>query len=245
MSSEDSEDEEKTTGETEGDPDSVDDGGPTASTDDEPDQPPTSSDFEEDGDNESSEDSQTESPEPNPTAFEETESAVRDRSRESEPDPVETRDITATSEPAEHEHGTDDTQLASDEVYCTSCGEPIKAAAEVCPNCGVRQTGAGSEADSTPGEELAPAEQKEPILAGILSFIIPGAGQLYNGQVGRAIAAFLGVIIGDVILFTVGSLLLVILVGVVFFLLVPVIHVLVAYDAYNQAGKINRGEVVP
>lgn len=27
----------------------------------------------------------------------------------------------------------------ADEVYCTSCGDPIKEQAEVCPNCGVPQ----------------------------------------------------------------------------------------------------------
>ncbi len=26
----------------------------------------------------------------------------------------------------------------SDEVFCTSCGEPIKKEAEICPHCGVR-----------------------------------------------------------------------------------------------------------
>tara|TARA_Y100001960_G_C14610675_1_gene795594 strand:- start:266 stop:994 length:729 start_codon:yes stop_codon:yes gene_type:complete len=32
----------------------------------------------------------------------------------------------------------DKTKLGSDEHYCTSCGEVIKKAAEVCPKCGVR-----------------------------------------------------------------------------------------------------------
>lgn len=34
-----------------------------------------------------------------------------------------------------------------DEVYCTSCGDPIKKEAEICPECGVRQS-----RDSTSGE---------------------------------------------------------------------------------------------
>ncbi|WP_348613190.1 hypothetical protein [Halobaculum rarum] len=29
-------------------------------------------------------------------------------------------------------------QKAADEVFCRSCGEPIKRASELCPNCGVR-----------------------------------------------------------------------------------------------------------
>lgn len=31
-----------------------------------------------------------------------------------------------------------------DEVFCESCGEPIKKAAELCPHCGVRPGNAGS-----------------------------------------------------------------------------------------------------
>lgn len=32
-----------------------------------------------------------------------------------------------------------------DEVYCTSCGDPIKEHAEICPHCGVRQVAGGSQ----------------------------------------------------------------------------------------------------
>jgi hypothetical protein len=35
-----------------------------------------------------------------------------------------------------------------DEVFCESCGEPIKEAAELCPHCGVRPGTAGSGASS-------------------------------------------------------------------------------------------------
>lgn len=30
-------------------------------------------------------------------------------------------------------------KIAEDEVYCRSCGEPIKEAAVICPNCGVEK----------------------------------------------------------------------------------------------------------
>jgi predicted RNA-binding Zn-ribbon protein involved in translation (DUF1610 family) len=36
----------------------------------------------------------------------------------------------------------EDETLASDEVYCTSCGEAIKEEAEICPNCGVENKAA-------------------------------------------------------------------------------------------------------
>lgn len=33
---------------------------------------------------------------------------------------------------------------SDDELFCASCGEAIKKAAEICPNCGVRNETAGS-----------------------------------------------------------------------------------------------------
>ena len=36
----------------------------------------------------------------------------------------------------------------ADEKFCSSCGEIIKSAAEICPKCGVRQSSAQFSADS-------------------------------------------------------------------------------------------------
>lgn len=33
-------------------------------------------------------------------------------------------------------------EKGADEIFCRSCGEPIKAQAEICPHCGVRNQGA-------------------------------------------------------------------------------------------------------
>ena len=41
-----------------------------------------------------------------------------------------------------------------DEVYCTSCGEPIKEEAEICPHCGVRQQ-AESPVQDAPADQAA------------------------------------------------------------------------------------------
>ena len=108
----------------------------------------------------------------------------------------------------------------ADEVYCSSCGAVIKEQAEVCPECGVRQQSASS------------TEEKNPVLAAVLSFIIPGAGQIYNGQIARG-AVFL-------VVFFINILLAFVLIGVFTQLITVVIAV---YDAYNQAQKINAGEV--
>jgi hypothetical protein len=42
----------------------------------------------------------------------------------------------------------------ADEQYCSSCGEVIKKKAEICPNCGVRQQGAGVNRGSRSGIDV-------------------------------------------------------------------------------------------
>lgn len=61
--------------------------------------------------------------------------------------------------------------------------------------------------------------QRSPVIAALLSFVIGGAGQIYNGQIGKGILIF----------FTT-------------WLIIPWIYGI--FDAYNVANKINRGEVV-
>ena len=120
----------------------------------------------------------------------------------------------------------EETPKASDEMFCSSCGEIIKAAAEICPKCGVRQNHHNEMREGI----------KSPGIAAIASFIIVGAGQLYNGQIAKGI------------LFHIGMWFAVIF-GVLFFwlilpLFIPLLFwVYNIYDAHNQAEKINRGEI--
>lgn len=44
-----------------------------------------------------------------------------------------------TEEPEATEFQEKPRQAKPDEVYCTSCGSPIKKEADICPECGVRQ----------------------------------------------------------------------------------------------------------
>jgi hypothetical protein len=84
------------------------------------------------------------------------------------------------------------------------------------------------------------------MISGVLSFIIPGLGHaLINEQVKRGIIVFLGAGFTDFIIATLSTLLAVIIIGLFGFLLLPVVHIIAAYDAYNQAQKINAGEVIP
>lgn len=110
-----------------------------------------------------------------------------------------------------------------DEVYCTSCGEIIKEQAVICPHCGVRQR---------PVEEVESpqTEEKSPGLAAVASAIIPGLGQIYNGQILKGI--ILMILLGfSIALMAVG----------IGFLTAFIVWIYAVYNAYNKAEKINEG----
>ncbi|MBP2145103.1 TM2 domain-containing membrane protein YozV [Methanofollis sp. W23] len=97
--------------------------------------------------------------------------------------------------------------------YCSNCGTPLEHDdAGSCPECGV---------------QIHPPEKKSVALAAICSFLIPGLGQVYNGDLKRGFGILLGTAIGTVLLLIPG--LIVWLYGI--------------YDAYKTAQGINAGEV--
>lgn len=92
--------------------------------------------------------------------------------------------------------------------FCTNCGEKIDIKAEICPKCGVRQAVTGS----------VKKERKEPWLAALASFFIPGLGQLYTDQsFGKAALIFCTSI-----------------------LILPWIYGI--YDAYKKAQEMNESQ---
>ncbi len=68
----------------------------------------------------------------------------------------------------------------------------------------------------------------------MLSFLIPGLGQMYNGEIGKGIL-FL-------ILAFVFAALMIVLIG---FILYPILWLYGIYDAYNTAKKINQRNAYP
>jgi TM2 domain-containing membrane protein YozV len=87
--------------------------------------------------------------------------------------------------------------------YCKNCGAQIAEDARFCEECGAAQTAAPAQAAVAPSPAapaaapgMAPGmySRKDGALAAILSFIIPGVGQIYCGRVGRGIAFFIGTI---------------------------------------------------
>ncbi len=102
--------------------------------------------------------------------------------------------------------------------FCRNCGSELKNNdAGICPSCGMRL--------QEPGTAM-PEQKKNPVIAALCSFFIPGLGQVYNGEVGKGFAILIGTLIGAV------------------FLLIPgiIVWIIGIYDAYKTAGTINSGK---
>lgn len=72
--------------------------------------------------------------------------------------------------------------------------------------------------------------QKNPGLAAVLSFLITGLGQIYNGQIGKGIGLLIAAVVS--------AALCTVIIG---FVLLPIIWIYGIYDAYKTAEKINQG----
>ena len=105
-------------------------------------------------------------------------------------------------------------------MYCPNCVAELQYEnAEVCPKCGVRIKNPPAQAD----------EFKSTGIAAIASFVIPGLGQIYCGEIGRGILILIG--------FIIACLTIIILIG---FILAPIVWVWNIYDAYTLAKSINE-----
>lgn len=71
----------------------------------------------------------------------------------------------------------------ADEKFCHECGATIRAKAEICPKCGVRQTHAGSSFGA-----VAP-NGKSRVAAALFAFFLGGIGghKFYLGKAGQGI----------------------------------------------------------
>jgi len=118
---------------------------------------------------------------------------------------------------------------------CVSCGQAI------CGECRVPIQGknyckrCSAELASRPIAQrgLAYGQQKSSGIAALLSFLWPGAGQIYNGQIGKGILLVLLQIVNFILMF--------VLIGFVTGFLLWVYGI---YDAYHTAERINRGEIM-
>jgi TM2 domain-containing membrane protein YozV len=87
---------------------------------------------------------------------------------------------------------TEAAQKAVDEKYCSECGEIIKAKAEICPNCGVRQSSPPLVSSLSSLAAVAP-NGKSKLAAALFALFLGGLGihKFYLGQTGWGIAYLL------------------------------------------------------
>lgn len=107
---------------------------------------------------------------------------------------------------------------------CKNCGNDIYERADVCPHCGMR---------------LRIVITKNPGLSAILSFFIPGLGQIYNGSIIIGIAFF----IIELLLAGIGLSLIRTLrlkEGVAFMLICLILWMYNIHNAYKTAEKENK-----
>lgn len=109
--------------------------------------------------------------------------------------------------------------------FCSNCGNEIDEKAEICPKCGVR-------VKPIPVSVPISTEKKSSGIAAIASFLIPGLGQIYNGEIGKGIMF--------IIIAVVFALLMLVVIG---FILYPLFWVYNIYDAYKTAERINANSL--
>jgi TM2 domain-containing membrane protein YozV len=120
-----------------------------------------------------------------------------------------------------------DPEKGPDEVYCRDCGSIISERAEICPDCGVRQHDPPSGASDL-------LEGGNPVLAALLSALLPGLGQIYNRELERGLAFVVAsVVSGVLVVFVVGL------------LIYPLVWVFAIYDAYTRAEQTYRDRTGP
>lgn len=111
-----------------------------------------------------------------------------------------------------------------DEAYCRNCAAVIDEAAEICPECGVRQRPPPQSGTDRAVENLL--EGRNPFAAALASLLVPGLGQAYNREIGKAIAFFVG--------FLLAAVSVVVLIG---FVLAPAVWLYSIYDAFVVAQR--------
>ena len=118
-------------------------------------------------------------------------------------------------------------------MYCPNCGAELQYAdAEICPKCGVRIKNHPTPVVKSRSTGAGTDEIKSTGIAAILSFFIPGLGQIYCGAILRGIVILIGAVIA--------ACLIILVIGIILY---PILWVWNIYDAYTMAKKINAGEI--
>ena len=118
-------------------------------------------------------------------------------------------------------------------MYCSKCGSEI-GNARFCSQCGTPQDGMIVQAPGPAGGAGAAPQivviraAKSPGVAVVLSFLLAGLGQIYNGQIGKGLAFMIAYLCSLVLMW--------VLIG---FILAPILWIWSMVDAYKTAERIN------
>lgn len=115
------------------------------------------------------------------------------------------------------------TEEVQKDIRCKYCDEEINIKADICPHCGMR---------------LRTVVAKNPGVASVLSFFVPGLGQIYNGDIIIGVAF----IIIEALSLSVGIILLQskqIKEASIFIVICIIFWIYNMYNAYKTAEKIN------
>lgn len=134
--------------------------------------------------------------------------------------------------------------------FCPTCGNQIHLHAEICPKCGVRQPQSRSQElahddlDFSATKAYLIATPKNPGLAAVLSFFVPGLGQIYNGEIFKRFLFILlpgGATIASCLVWSLSLRLaafpVVLVVGSAVYLIAWILGII---DAYATADRHNR-----
>ncbi len=118
-------------------------------------------------------------------------------------------------------------------MYCSKCGSQI-GNARFCSQCGTPLAGMVVQAPGAAGAGLPPQvvvmrAPKNPGVAVLLSFLLAGLGQIYNGQIGKGVAFMISYFCSLALMW--------VLIG---FVIAPILWIWSMVDAYKTAERINQ-----
>ncbi len=109
---------------------------------------------------------------------------------------------------------------------CPHCGKVSnEESPRFCSGCGARMD--GKIPDGYQGYSAPVREQKNRLIAGVCSSVLPGLGQVYNGETVKGFAIFILTLAGLAVFLIPGL----------------VVWLYAMYNAYTTAGKMNAGEI--
>lgn len=98
--------------------------------------------------------------------------------------------------------------MSSETKKCPYCAEEINSEAIKCKHCGEYLDAEVKAARTVQNQQNFPKQEKwSPGVAAVLSLVIPGAGQMYKGDVGTGIIWLIFVVIGYMLLIIPGLIL--------------------------------------